>query len=200
MGTGGKKGGVDRGAGGGGMTGARGGEMTGGKGGRWDERRREGGSGGSVSGTAKSVKCCSGAIQLRMQPLRKTELSTPSFSLSIPPSSPTHPPLSVLWLTFISPPTSTCPPFLYPPPLSSLSFSLCTSPWVSRFHNASEWRKTSGVGLSPPLLFICPSSFSLPEQVNLSLFVTPVPIRFIHFFRCYCMLDFCLSLSLIFFF
>lgn len=46
------------------MTGARGGEMTGGKGGRRDERRREGGSGGSVSGTAKPVKCCSGAILL----------------------------------------------------------------------------------------------------------------------------------------
>lgn len=118
------------------------------------------------------------------------------FSISIPPSShshpPSHPPLSPLWLTFISPHTSTPPP--NPAPHPPLSLSAPAGEWADFTTHLSGGRQ--GVGLSPPLLFICPSSFSLPEQVNLSLLLQH-PFSLSPFSDVAACLTFCLSLSLL---
>lgn len=120
------------------------------------------------------------------------------FSISIPPSShshpPSHPPLSPLWLTFISSHTSTPPQPRPPPP----SLSLCTSRWVSRFHNASEWRKTRCGPLSTSPFHL--SFLLFFTWAGQSVSASPAPILFVALFRCCCMLDFLSFIVFAFFF
>lgn len=84
------------------------------------------------------------------------------FSISIPPSShshpPSHPPLSPLWLTFISPHTSTPPPNPAPHPLP-LSLHQPVSEQISQRIWVEEDKVWASLHLSfssvlPPFLYL----------------------------------------------